>query len=39
MFPPCADPESFGIGGQKLRQRIFVCFFSLMGGGRIQIPL
>ena len=31
----CADPESFVRGGPILR----TFFFSLMRGGRIQIPL
>ena len=34
----CADPESLVRGGPTL-MGFFSCFFSLMWGGRIQIPL
>ena len=35
-YGSCADPGSFVRGGQTLT---FFFFFSLMRGGRIQIPL
>ena len=35
----CANPESFVRGGPTLTGFFFCYFFSLMRGGRIQIPL
>ena len=35
----CADPESFVRGGPTLTGFLLVFIFSLMRGGRIQIPL
>ena len=39
MVDSCADPESFVRGGPTLTAFFFSFFFSLMRGGRTQIPL